>query len=75
MGRTPDHVAGFFAGYAAMPEVFARGGQKYADNVVAFYEHMRDKHLYRQLRDRAAADRPQQAGAQAEPTRRSMPAS
>ena len=46
MGRTPDHVAGFFTGYAAVPEVFAKGGQKYADNVVAFYEKMRDEHLY-----------------------------
>ena len=46
MGRTPDHVAGFFTGYAAVPEVFAKGGQKYADNVVAFYERMRDEHLY-----------------------------
>src|SRR5712692_2296970 len=46
MGRTPDHVAGFFAGYAAVPSVFAAGGQKFADNVVAFYEKMRDEHLY-----------------------------
>jgi 4-hydroxyphenylacetate 3-monooxygenase len=46
MGRTPDHVAGFFTGYAAVPEVFAKGGQNYADNVVAFYEKMRDEHLY-----------------------------
>jgi 4-hydroxyphenylacetate 3-monooxygenase len=46
MGRTPDHVAGFFCGYAAVPEVFAKAGQKYADNVVAFYEKMRDQHLY-----------------------------
>jgi len=23
MGRTPDHVAGFFTGYASVPEVFA----------------------------------------------------
>lgn len=46
MGRTPDHVAGFFCGYAAMPSVFAAGGQKFADNVVAFYERMRDEHLY-----------------------------
>ena len=27
-------------------EVFATGGQKFADNVVAFYEKMRDEHLY-----------------------------
>src|ERR1051325_4019502 len=43
MGRTPDHVAGFFTGYAAVPQVFAKGGQQYADNVVAFYEKMRDR--------------------------------
>jgi len=46
MGRTPDHVAGFFCGYAAVPSVFAAAGQKFADNVVAFYERMRDEHLY-----------------------------
>ncbi len=46
MGRSPDHVAGFFAGYAAVPSLFAAGGQKFADNVVAFYEKMRDEHLY-----------------------------
>src|SRR6516225_9307620 len=46
MGRTPDHVAGFFCGYAAVPEVFAAGGRQYADNVLAFFEHMRDNHLY-----------------------------
>jgi 4-hydroxyphenylacetate 3-monooxygenase len=46
MGRTPDHVAGFFAGYAATPRVFAAGGRQFADNVVAFYEHLRDNHLY-----------------------------
>ncbi|RAI41457.1 4-hydroxyphenylacetate 3-hydroxylase family protein [Rhodoplanes roseus] len=46
MGRTPDHVAGFFCGYAAVPEVFAVQGQAFADNVVAFYEHLRENHLY-----------------------------
>jgi 4-hydroxyphenylacetate 3-monooxygenase len=46
MGRTPDHVAGFFCGYAAVPSVFAAGGQQFADNLVAFYEHIRDNHLY-----------------------------
>src|SRR5581483_7779287 len=47
MGRTPDHVAGFFAGYAATPGIFAVGGdKKFADNVVAYYEHMRDNHVY-----------------------------
>jgi 4-hydroxyphenylacetate 3-monooxygenase len=46
MGRSPDHVASFFAGYAAVPAVFAAGGQKYADNLIAFYERMRDEYLY-----------------------------
>jgi len=46
MGRTPDHVAGFFAGYAAVPGVFAAGGQQFADNVVKFYEKLRDTHRY-----------------------------
>src|SRR5712691_1533177 len=46
MGRSPDHVASFFVGYAAVPSLFAEGGQKFADNVVAFYEHLRDHHLY-----------------------------
>src|SRR3974390_2217619 len=46
MGRTPDHVAGFFCGYAAVPTPFAAAGKAFADNVVAFYEHLRDNHLY-----------------------------
>src|SRR6201997_882753 len=46
MGRTPDHVAGFFTGFAAVPRVFAAGGQPFADNVVRFYEHCRDEHRY-----------------------------
>ena len=46
MGRAPDHVAGFFAGYAAVPKFFAAAGQQFADNLVAFYEFMRDNHIY-----------------------------
>jgi 4-hydroxyphenylacetate 3-monooxygenase len=46
MGRTPDHVGNFFAGYAAKPQFFARGGQQFADNVVNFYRHIRDNHKY-----------------------------
>ena len=46
MGRTPDHVAGFFTGFAAVPRVFAAGGQQFADNLVRFYEQARDDHLY-----------------------------
>lgn len=46
MGRSPDHVASFFTGYAAVPGVFAAAGKKFGDNVVAYYEKMRDEHLY-----------------------------
>ena len=46
MGRSPDHVAGFFAGYAMAPEVLARGGQQYADNAIKFYEFCRDNDIY-----------------------------
>jgi 4-hydroxyphenylacetate 3-monooxygenase len=46
MGRTPDHVAGFLAGYAAKPSVFAEAGRQYAENVVAYHEYARDNHLY-----------------------------
>ncbi|MGF7161847.1 4-hydroxyphenylacetate 3-monooxygenase [Rhodoligotrophos appendicifer] len=46
MGRTPDHVAGFFCGYAAVPEVFAAGGQEYGERVVDFYETLRENHLW-----------------------------
>src|SRR6201997_3307205 len=46
MGRAPDHVAGFFVGYAATPQFFAAAGRPFADNLVAFYEYMRDNHVY-----------------------------
>jgi 4-hydroxyphenylacetate 3-monooxygenase len=46
MGRSPDHVASFFTGYAAKPGVFAAAGKQYAENVVRLYEEARDNHLY-----------------------------
>lgn len=46
MGRTPDHVANFFTGYAAKPSVFAKSGARYAENVVNFHKFIRDNHLY-----------------------------
>lgn len=46
MGRGPEHVAGFLAGWAGRSDIFAAGGQRYADNVVRFYEHVRDNDLY-----------------------------
>ncbi|PWA05529.1 4-hydroxyphenylacetate 3-hydroxylase, partial [Pueribacillus theae] len=46
VGRSPDHVAGFLAGFASMPEVFARGGERFGENVVNFYKHVRDTDAY-----------------------------
>ncbi len=47
MGRTPDHVAGFFAGYAAEPQVLAQeGNEVFAANVVRIYEFLRDHDVY-----------------------------
>ncbi len=46
MGRTPDHVAGFLAGYAAKPSVFAEAGRQYAENIAAYHEYARDNHLF-----------------------------
>lgn len=47
MGRTPDHVAGFFAGYAADPHALARDGNEVlAQNAVRIYESLRDNDVY-----------------------------
>jgi 4-hydroxyphenylacetate 3-monooxygenase len=46
MGRTPDHVAGFFTGYAAKPSVIARGGKQYAENLLRFFARIREQHQY-----------------------------
>jgi 4-hydroxyphenylacetate 3-monooxygenase len=45
MGRTPDRVAGFFAGFAACPAFFATAGQRYPDNLASFTSS-RARHLY-----------------------------
>lgn len=46
MGRTPDHVANFFAGFAAAPELFAACGDQYVENLLNFYRYIRDNHKY-----------------------------
>jgi 4-hydroxyphenylacetate 3-monooxygenase len=47
MGRTPDHVASFLAGYAAKPSVFADlAGPEWAARMLAFHARARDEHLY-----------------------------
>jgi 4-hydroxyphenylacetate 3-monooxygenase len=46
LGRSPDHVASFFAGFAGSLPLFAEGGQQFADNLLRFYERARDESLY-----------------------------
>lgn len=46
MGRSPDHVAGFLAGFAGNPDLFAQAGKEFADNLVRFYEGVRDRDEY-----------------------------
>lgn len=46
IGRGPEHVAAFLAGWAARSDVFAAADQRYADNVTRFYEFVRDNDLY-----------------------------
>lgn len=37
VGRSPDHVAAFLAGFASAPEVFAAKGRPFAENVVRYH--------------------------------------
>jgi 4-hydroxyphenylacetate 3-monooxygenase len=47
MGRAPEHVAGFFVGWAMAPEVFVVDGDtRFRDNLIAFYEFLRDNDAY-----------------------------
>jgi len=47
MGRTPDHVAGFFVGYVSALDVLSRDGNaRYAENCRRFFEYLRDNDLY-----------------------------
>jgi 4-hydroxyphenylacetate 3-monooxygenase len=46
MGRTPDHVACVMTAFAGWRQLFDRGGSRFGDNVVRFYERARDEDLY-----------------------------
>src|SRR5581483_3306040 len=46
LGRSPDHVASFFAGFAGSPEFYARGRQQFADNLLRFAAQAADEDLY-----------------------------
>ena len=46
MGRTPDHVASVITALASARDFFARGGPRFADNVVRFHEKACREDLY-----------------------------
>ena len=46
VGRGPDHVAGFLAGFAGSAELFAQQGERFADNVRRFYRRVLEEDLY-----------------------------
>ncbi|MGH7908111.1 MAG: 4-hydroxyphenylacetate 3-hydroxylase family protein [Candidatus Binataceae bacterium] len=46
MGRTPDHVASIITMFGGSRDVFDRGGSRFGDNVVRFYERARREDLY-----------------------------
>src|SRR5712691_9402330 len=45
LGRMPDFLNSVLTGFAESYEFFARGGQKYADNLVRYYEYVRENDL------------------------------
>lgn len=46
MGRSPDHVASFFAGFAGNASLFARAGKEYGENVVNFHRMLCERDAY-----------------------------
>ena len=69
LGRSPDHVASFFAGFAGAPAFYARGGQKFADNLLRFAAKAADEDLYvSYVIVHPTVDRAKPAHQQAEPS-------
>ena len=46
LGRSPDHVSTFVTGMRMMPEMFEAGHKGFGDNLVRYYEHMRDNDIF-----------------------------
>ncbi|MSO19759.1 MAG: 4-hydroxyphenylacetate 3-hydroxylase [Acidobacteria bacterium] len=46
VGRSPDHVGGFMAGFASSPETFDKPDREYGRNVTAFYQKLLEESLY-----------------------------
>ncbi|APE46249.1 MULTISPECIES: 4-hydroxyphenylacetate 3-hydroxylase family protein [Rhodobacterales] len=46
MGRSPDFLNASLLAFAEAREVFARGGDRFADNIVNYYKYIRDNDLF-----------------------------
>ncbi len=46
VGRSPDHVGGFLAGFASSPDTFNDGVRAFGENVVRFYRLVVDRSLF-----------------------------
>jgi 4-hydroxyphenylacetate 3-monooxygenase len=46
LGRGPEHVASFMAGFASAPELFSKKDRRFGENVQRFHAKIRDEHLY-----------------------------
>ena len=46
MGRSPDFMNTVLLAFAEAKEVFARGGQRFSDNLVRYYEYVRENDLF-----------------------------
>ena len=46
IGRSPDHVGAFLAGFASAPAVFDKGERMFGKNVSRFYRELVEKSLY-----------------------------
>jgi 4-hydroxyphenylacetate 3-monooxygenase len=46
VGRGPEHVGGFLAGFASAPDLFARGRPEFGQNVTRFYRKVLADDLY-----------------------------
>ncbi len=46
IGRSPDHVGGFLAGFASSPETFDDGHHAFGENVVRFYREFVSRSLF-----------------------------
>jgi 4-hydroxyphenylacetate 3-monooxygenase len=46
VGRSPDHVGSFLAGFASAPDVFNKGDRAFGQNVSRFYRKLIEEDLY-----------------------------